>query len=509
MGKKIYKIHPGIGIARLGNSDNEFFIGPEAPGVRPLPNADYHDNEGNIKRQGARFRVYEFEYGETGSLTGVKEVTSDDAEITWSVHLVNKKAAARRFPPQESTSSDTGFRMRNKDISDRGSLIIDADDQEAPPAGQMLELKGEFLGKPVKLGELTTDDKGRLVVLGGHGRSGSVPPNYPRDNEDDYANTKFWHDDVSDGKVTASVKFEGLEPIEAKFAWVVVAPPSYAPLINNVVTWYDQALNIAEQQNANYVVTAPISFTEHVYPILKRTMDLQWVSWFAFNKHIKEKKADFSVMMSTLSNNTDEAMDVRVKVFTSLAAPNGPKINIMTLPTKMPYFYSGVNPEKPTEGIAMSLTPRQHKILEVWSLGSFKSDWKGNAPAPRQFSVIPENERPGELDRAALDACIGGPFCPGIECGYKMALKETYEGPFRISDDMEPGDLSAEMALPWQADFRACSDLWWPAQRPNSVFRKGEENPHRWGEGVDVFKDWAKLNFVLKENGRYLEKPHT
>jgi hypothetical protein len=26
------KIHPGIGIARLGNSADEFFIGPEAPG---------------------------------------------------------------------------------------------------------------------------------------------------------------------------------------------------------------------------------------------------------------------------------------------------------------------------------------------------------------------------------------------------------------------------------------------------------------------------------------------
>ena len=29
---KRIRIHPGIGLARLGNSD-EFFIGPEAPGV--------------------------------------------------------------------------------------------------------------------------------------------------------------------------------------------------------------------------------------------------------------------------------------------------------------------------------------------------------------------------------------------------------------------------------------------------------------------------------------------
>ena len=40
--KKIYKIHPAIGIARLGNADaDQFFIGPETlepgPGESPAP----------------------------------------------------------------------------------------------------------------------------------------------------------------------------------------------------------------------------------------------------------------------------------------------------------------------------------------------------------------------------------------------------------------------------------------------------------------------------------------
>ena len=30
-----YKIHPGIGIARLGNSDTEFYIAPETPAGLP------------------------------------------------------------------------------------------------------------------------------------------------------------------------------------------------------------------------------------------------------------------------------------------------------------------------------------------------------------------------------------------------------------------------------------------------------------------------------------------
>ena len=33
---KTYKIHPSIGIARVGNSLTQFFIGPEIPGVPPM-----------------------------------------------------------------------------------------------------------------------------------------------------------------------------------------------------------------------------------------------------------------------------------------------------------------------------------------------------------------------------------------------------------------------------------------------------------------------------------------
>ena len=53
-----YAIHPGIGIARVGNSPDEYFIGPEAPGEVPDPDGGYKDSAGRIKRQAARFRIY-------------------------------------------------------------------------------------------------------------------------------------------------------------------------------------------------------------------------------------------------------------------------------------------------------------------------------------------------------------------------------------------------------------------------------------------------------------------
>src|SRR6266849_4497461 len=49
----------------------------------------YRDAAGRIKRQAARFRIYGF--NKNGEV--VKELTDEDADITWRVHLANKKAA--------------------------------------------------------------------------------------------------------------------------------------------------------------------------------------------------------------------------------------------------------------------------------------------------------------------------------------------------------------------------------------------------------------------------------
>jgi hypothetical protein len=58
----IYRIYPPIGIARVGNSPDAFFIGPETPGSlgteivagveRPV--ADFKDSAFRMKRQAAR-----------------------------------------------------------------------------------------------------------------------------------------------------------------------------------------------------------------------------------------------------------------------------------------------------------------------------------------------------------------------------------------------------------------------------------------------------------------------
>jgi hypothetical protein len=67
-------IHPGIGIARVGDSPDAFFVGPEV--LNPVPPPDgYRDREGFLKRQAARFRIFGYDVQNRP----VKELTCDDA----------------------------------------------------------------------------------------------------------------------------------------------------------------------------------------------------------------------------------------------------------------------------------------------------------------------------------------------------------------------------------------------------------------------------------------------
>ena len=52
-----YQIYPPIGIARLGNSPTDHYIGAESPQINFVPPEGYRDAERKIKRMGCRFRI--------------------------------------------------------------------------------------------------------------------------------------------------------------------------------------------------------------------------------------------------------------------------------------------------------------------------------------------------------------------------------------------------------------------------------------------------------------------
>ena len=101
-----FEIHPSVGVARLGNSPDGFYLEPETTGGRPVecsPSGDpileggrpvpvekFKDESGRIKRQASRFRVYVYD---TASPNGREIVIGKDVKsLEWTVHLANKKA---------------------------------------------------------------------------------------------------------------------------------------------------------------------------------------------------------------------------------------------------------------------------------------------------------------------------------------------------------------------------------------------------------------------------------
>ena len=59
------------------------------------------------------------------------------------------------------------------------------------------------------------------------------------------------------------------------------------------------------------------------------------------------------------------------------------------------------------------------------------------------------------------------------------------------------------MALPWQADFLACGDNWWPVPRPNDVIPQAG-GPHQdWARDVgsceEMVDEWHTLGFVVRQ----------
>ena len=449
----IYKIHPAIGIARLGNSPTQFFVGPERRGEMPEPAGGFKDGECRVKRQAARFRI--FAHHDDGS---VREVTAAQAEITWTVHLANRKAPyPRRGNPEPAPdlSIDPGPRTTSgpnqRQAFDTGSIRF----AEQQPV-------------TVPLGEIRTDADNRLLVLGGFGTSAS-PAGAPLN---DFWGNPGWYDDASDGPVSATVQLRGTsEPHAAVGAWVIVTPPKFAPHQDSVTTLYDRVLEVMIDAGLAPAPTTT-SYTRDVYPILQRARDIHWVY---------ETRAH---------SWPDPVIDpeLRAAIFERLKPPGD-----------MPLLNNADS----------ALTPVQRAHMQRWRDGDFSNDWQG-VPSV-EASVSPDG-----MDRAALDAAVGGSFYPGIEAGgldadnRPILAPGNYVDAFRIDPArVAPGTISASMALPWQADFLACADNWWPVPRPNRVIPQGSSSYADWDRGINGFVDmvahWHTLGFVVRQGTEHLE----
>ena len=461
----VYKIHPSIGVARVGNASDSYFLGPETPGSPGVELADGQESTvtsykhgGRVKRQGARFRVFEYDQDPDGTLRLVGEV-GPDVEVEWTVDLVNRKAALDHdFPPAA---------RRNRTIADRDSLVI----RSSPPVTISskdrgpAEVRGTFLGTEVYLGELRTDDDGRLIVLGGRGASASVPPGV-RIRE--FANNDRWHDDVADGPVSATVTVSGQKPVAVhEGAWVIVSPPDFAPGVDATVSLHD----IAFQAGIDKGTLAPDprpSFVRHIRPMIERTVALRWVDAWAEWATLLPLDWDALADPAPAARPAREAIAERVR---------DPHLSLFALPAFLATY------------------------LDQWVAGDFDAD----SASPPPVEPVPQ-----QLDRAALERCVGNNFFPGIEGGRNFSDATLYSRPFRLDRTntarVYPGCLTEVMAVPWQADFLACEGDWWPSQRPDQVMTDPADIPgstKRWADPMTAFEDMVRhvlqLGFIVPQ----------
>ncbi len=541
---------------------------PQRPdGVATITSRDVRDAYGRLKRQAARFKIFAYEDADVGRYPsgGGTEVTIGTevegkrvSDVVWTVHVANKKANCYLLeapgttslytllqyengltPPLRNVAEgqwsadpvrvrkltiDPGPRAITGTSTDRVDLGRSGDasygrggDVVALPSypkafpGDSFSPLYEPSGPIDSLGELVTDEVGRLHVIAAAGRAcawyppdSSVP--YPLSSDVD---NDGWFDDTGDGPVNATIVFEDGSTIEAVGAWVVSTDPGYAPQTLNVISLWDD-----------------------VYDTWVRKLDLE-PELFRDGRFNRDYRPDFAQKLNPIfqaaavqrwNTNLPEGAILAHDAVGRITEKDDPARTILS---GLGYIRDPNNLTQSATGaplMPLSLGDSGQSLLSVSKTQYFfLEQWDAN-----RFDTGSERLGAGEyLDKASLINCLGGRFSPGIDMTFPVRLPETWEiarwatihGPFRIrqksldysklppeglpmlgegyvpyhsdGSGLEPGDTSKFMSAPWHTDYNSCAThppspnppqnstlYWsWPAQRPVAVNVAADTRP--------------------------------
>ena len=454
MAERFFRIHPAIGVARVGDADRVgddfFFIGPEIPGVpanfdSATKTYGSFKKDGKVRPQAVRFRIFEYAREADGSASLVGEVKLGEAgvsAITWTVHVANRKASFCEFAGQQGAEDKPYFskyapeKMRNKDVE---GLQKRKDELELDPGPQSIDGGAattvdlaitkpplDKLARIKTLGQLRSDAEGHLIFIGGRGFAEAFPNPAMLVG---YANNPGWFDDVSDGPVTADLVVDG-ETVKADSAWAVVGPPDFAPAFRSYRTMYDTLADMMVRHDgadgrfaelpaeldelrrfwrAKDSDDPPLpSFTRHIYPILSSIAHV-----FRVFQNRPGAKSDFHAPLAEydLLGGQDFSLSDVATIFARIRDPettSPPNVGLM--PRVFGDYYGKANGHggKKDPKYLHSVSILQYALLKAWQAGKIEKDWT-DVPAP------PVTITPDGLDRASIESSIGGPFFPGIE----------------------------------------------------------------------------------------------
>jgi hypothetical protein len=325
MASTVFRVHPAIGIGRVGDSE-EFYLAPVnaagtiaphglmgglpvKPGTEdtPITADDFRDGggKGNVKRQAARFRIYAYPAGKSGSYpTGAGSLVQVGAavdgkkvaDIVWTVHIANKKlnnystvSQGDQFRGINAYKNPSQLELRNPDYKgkqnkddplrlrelfiDPGPRAIrasagpstviafdaaipasyaDASGAVVPVPTYPKSFPADFnrllepLGPLTSLGDIRVDAGGGLIVAGGYGKAAAVSKDgiNPDDPLDQATENGLWYDDAGDGPVHAVIIFDDKSTATVQPAWYVTGDPGYAPQTRNIVSIWDDVYDL-------------------------------------------------------------------------------------------------------------------------------------------------------------------------------------------------------------------------------------------------------------------------
>jgi hypothetical protein len=281
------------------------------------------------------------------------------------------------------------------------------------------------------------------------------------------------------------------------------------------------------------------SFTRDIAPILTSVMRMERVHMHQMGPRARYHGSMTLRNFAALGGQGSLQAD-REAVFDRVRDPNTfdrkplPAIEPSQMPSTLGDYYEAVNNRGGTGDPAYlhSVTKLQYALLAAWRSGNFVEDW---VQTPAAGPAAPLTVTPDGLDRAALANVSGGAFFPGMEVSWLFTKKEVWAAPFRLSRSKVVGSIpvpgsgradltieasafSQQMALPWQADFLACTSetvddtsvagklrrvAWWPTNRPDDVFPLDTPSTRiSWARVADQaqpsgFRDMASYNEMV------------
>lgn len=502
MPERQYRIHPAIGIARVGDavrsdaSNDFYFVGPEIPGVGanidPQSGAqgEFKTPDGRVRPQAARFRIFEYEKGNDGKFHPIGEVRTSETtravKIVWTVHLANCKANFCTFHGQAGAEDNPLFasygapqnptlkvrndklktsierkkwleldpgpqRINGADATKVANFAIDRDLKKSKP-------NGETKLKIRTLGQLRSDADGRLIVIGGMGQS-DFDPGLGRETIGHFANNDGWFDDMSDGPVDAELTIDGANQ-DVVGAWLLVGPPDFVPPIHSYRSMYNSLVDVVVREmdipTDDGLFAGPLTHIAAMNEDWKRNQTIK-----DFRPSFRRDIAPILLAIARLERVHQHQIGPRARYHGTIGALNFPALGgpgslqanrdavferirdpnaAQIAPSQMPSAYGDYY--GPANGRGGETDPSYLHSVSRLQYALLRAWQKGDFVedwAP--LPVDPLVITPEGLDRAAVENGSGGAFFPGMEASWLLEKKEVWEKPFRLSRGRKVGTV--------------------------------------------------------------------